>query len=256
MACTHKACNDDVRFIMTANPLEIEKFQKDSARWWDEDGPFKPLHKLNPVRIDYIKRQICNHFGRDYEAFDSFDGLSILDIGCGGGLICEPMARLGGTVTGLDADAQAIQVAKTHAQDEDLNIAYQCETTTAHLKNGAQYDVVLALEIIEHVDDPAAFVGEVVKLCKSGGLIIFSTLNKTAQSYALGIIGAEYILRWVPRGTHDWQKFIKPSALATMVQAAGAKPHDTCGLVFSPLKNEFVLSKRNLAVNYFMSAKV
>lgn len=236
----------------TVDAKEIQNFSKDSSRWWDENGPFKPLHRLNPVRLSYIKQQICQHFGRDFESFKSYDGLSILDIGCGGGLVCEPMARLGGNVTGIDADNNAIETARDHAEQSDLEIEYLNKSTSDI--QGQQYDVVLALEIIEHVADLDTFMREVVALCKPNGLIIFSTLNRTPKSYALGIVAAEHILRWVPQGTHDWKKFIKPSELARMVRQNDATPKNVCGMVFSPFKNKFELSPHDTAVNYFMSA--
>jgi 2-polyprenyl-6-hydroxyphenyl methylase/3-demethylubiquinone-9 3-methyltransferase len=235
----------------TVDAQEIQNFSKDSDQWWDINGPFKPLHRLNPVRLKYFKRQICDHFDRDFKSFKSYQGLSILDIGCGGGLVCEPMARLGGTVTGIDADATAIKTAKVHAAENDLEINYLNQSTSE--MQGQKYDVVLALEIIEHVADVDQFVREVLNLCKSNGLTIFSTLNRTPQSYALGIIAAEYILRWVPQGTHNWKKFVKPSELARMLRQNGATPKNVSGMVFSPLKNKFELAPHDTAVNYFMS---
>ncbi len=239
----------------TVDAQEIENFAKDSTKWWDANGPFKPLHRLNPVRLSYFKEQICGHFDRDVDGFKSYEELSILDIGCGGGLVCEPMARLGATVTGLDADNNAIETAIDHAAQGGLKIEYQNKSTSDLLKDtkGQQYDVVLALEIIEHVADLDLFVKEVTALCKPNGLIIFSTLNRTPQSYALGIIAAEYVLRWVPYGTHNWKKFVKPSELARMVRHNGATPKDVRGMVFKPLKKRFALSKNDTAVNYFMS---
>lgn len=243
----------------TVDHKEIQNFSKDSSKWWDEDGPFKPLHRLNPVRLSYFKEQICGHFDRDVDGFKSYEGLSIVDIGCGGGLVCEPMARLGADVTGLDADDNAIETAIAHAAQSGLEIEYLNQSTSDILndklnnKQGQQYDVVLALEIIEHVADLDLFVKEVTALCKPGGLIIISTLNRTPQSYALGIIAAEYILRWVPQGTHNWKKFVKPSELARMVRHNGATPKDIRGMVFQPLKKQFTLSKHDTAVNYFMS---
>ncbi len=222
----------------TIDQDEIQNFAKDSSHWWDLDGPFAILHRLNPVRLDYI----LSHVG-------DVKGKSILDIGCGGGLVCEPLARLGAQVTGVDADTQAIEIAQAHG--EGLDITYI---------NGAaedlqqQFDIVLALEIIEHVANPALFVQQVSKLVKPGGVVIFSTLNRTAKSFALGIVAAEYITRWVPRGTHDWKKFIKPSELAKMVRPADLTTEDITGLYYKPVEGEFVLSKDHLAVNYFMTA--
>lgn len=273
--------------MLKADPKEIENFAKDSAHWWDDKGPFAPLHRLNPVRLAHIRQQIDAHYGLDGKSLKPFTGLSILDAGCGGGLVCEPMARLGGDVTGVDADSNAIRVARDHAQQGGLDIQYIAGTTfdlltpspsprtrgpslslkgegrsanSLSLKGegwgeGLAFDVVLALEIAEHVPDLQAFVQSCVDLCKPGGLIIFSTLNRTPKSFALGIVAAEYILRWVPRGTHDWKKFIKPSELARALSQAGATPGDMTGLVYDPLATQnFRLSASDLSVNYFMSA--
>lgn len=231
---------------------EIENFSKDADAWWDENGPFKPLHRLNPVRISYIKAQICGHFGRDEQSLKALEKLDILDVGCGGGLVCEPLARLGATVTGADADAAAIDVAKKHAEDHGLKIEYLNKPAE---EIDQQFDVVLALEIIEHVKNPQDFVSSISKLVKPGGLVIFSTLNRNPKSFLLGIVAAEYILRWVPRGTHSWKKFIRPSELAKMARAAGFEPHDITGLMFNPLANEFKLSKSDLDVNYLLSCR-
>lgn len=236
----------------TIVPEEITQFQKDSAHWWDENGPFKPLHMLNPVRIQYIKQQICDHFDRDMNDLKALKGLNIIDVGCGGGLVCEPLARLGGKVTGLDADTQAIAVAKEHAIEQNLKIIYENKDLAKITK---KYDVVLALEIIEHVAEPQEFINQCAKILKPGGLIIFSTLNRTPKSYALGIIAAEHLLRWVPKSTHDWQKFIKPSEFVKMARSSGLEAYDITGLIFNPLKNQFQLSRSDLDVNYLLSCR-
>jgi 2-polyprenyl-6-hydroxyphenyl methylase/3-demethylubiquinone-9 3-methyltransferase len=235
----------------SVNAQEVSKFSKDASHWWDENGPFAPLHRLNPARLSYIKAQICGHYGLDEQSLKPFKDLTILDIGCGGGLVCEPLARMGGDVTGIDADPVAIDVAKNHAADAGLKIQYH-NKSAEELKT--KYDAVLALEIIEHVDDPAAFVKACTKLLKPGGIIIFSTLNRTAKSFAFGIVAAEYILNWVPRGTHDWKKFIRPSELSKHVKAAGLTPQNISGLSYSPLENDFRISKTDTSVNYFLSA--
>ena len=224
---------------------EIEHFSKDAANWWDPEGAFKP-------RLGYLKAQICAHYGLDTQSLRPFEKLSILDIGCGGGLVCEPMARLGAKITGIDADPVAIQVAKDHAVQSGLNADYQ---NKAAEDLGTQFDVVLALEIIEHVSSPEEFVRSCAKLVKPGGLIVFSTLNRTPKAFALGIVAAEYVLRWVPRGTHSWKKFIKPSELARLVRAADLKPANISGLIFNPLKGDFEISKTDIHVNYFLSAQ-
>ena len=251
------------------NKCEIEKFSRDAPRWWDEAGPFAPLHRMNPVRLGYIKRRICAHYTRDPESLHSFDDLNILDIGCGGGLVCEPLTRLGACVTGIDADPVAIDVAKEHAQISGLEIEYK--NTMAEsllppptppqaggkeearpLEGGEAYDIILALEIVEHVTNLEDFVSTCAKLLKPGGLLIFSTLNRTPKSFALGIVAAEYILRRVPRGTHHWKQFVKPSELAAAARQSGLTPQDITGLIFNPLANDFMLSDTDMDVNYFM----
>lgn len=237
------------------NPEEIENFAKDSSHWWDEQGPFKPLHRMNPTRISYIHGQICDHFGLTPTTLRPFETLKVLDIGCGGGLICEPMARMGAETYGIDADKNAIAVAMDHAHQGDLDIAYRNQAAEDLLpKEQGQYDVVMALEIIEHVNDPDGFIKTAAQLCKPGGLLIISTMNRTAKSYAMAIAAAEYILRWVPRGTHHWDKFLKPAELAAMLRAAQAAPRDETGIILNLFTGDFVLSDSDLDVNYFMSA--
>ena len=237
--------------MSTINKEEIDNFESIADQWWDVNGALKPLHKLNPTRISYIKRQICNHLDRDYQSFDALNGLNVLDVGCGGGLVCEPLSRLGAAVTGIDAGDKAINVATKHAADNDLDITYKCTSSDNH--NGT-YDVVLALEIIEHVDDMDTFVQSVLQLLKPNGIVIFSTLNKTAKSFALGIVAAEYILRWLPRGTHNWKKFIKPSTLAKQLRKHNYAPNNIMGLIYNPLTDQFTLSAKDIDVNYFMTA--
>lgn len=231
---------------------EVEKFSKDAPRWWDENGPFAPLHRLNPARMGYIRGQVCGHFSLSETDLKVFKGLSMLDVGCGGGLVCEPLARLGADVTGIDADPVAIETAQEHAEVSGLEIDYQYRAAE-NLKT--KYDVVLALEIIEHVEDPAQFVKTISKLVKPGGLVIFSTLNRTPKSFALGIVAAEYVLNIVPRGTHSWRRFVKPSELARHLRAAGMEPKNISGLVLSPLSGEFKISENDTDVNYFMSGQ-
>ena len=238
----------------TADPAEIKKFSKDSPHWWDENGPFAPLHKLNPVRLGYIREQICAHYDLDRKSLKPFRKLDILDIGCGGGLVCEPMARLGAQVTGIDADEQAINTAQEHAKQSSLDITYQAVTSDDLQTENKAFDVVLALEIIEHVGNPENFVESVMALCKPGGIVIFSTLNRTAKSFALGIVAAEYILRWVPRGTHRWKTFIKPAELARSIRGHDGQVLDVTGLAFDPVKGNFRLHKHDTDVNYFLSA--
>ena len=225
---------------------EIENFAKDSSHWWDEQGPFKPLHKLNPVRIEFIRDQVLSYYG-----IDNLEKTSIIDVGCGGGLVCEPFARQGAKVTGLDADENAIAVAKEHADKQGLKIKYDCQLVEEVQET---YDVVLALEIIEHVPDPQAFVKSCLDICKPGGIVIFSTLNRTAKSYALGIVAAEYILNWVPQGTHNWKQFVKPSELARNVRDYNAEVKNISGLRYNPLSDKFAMDPRDVDVNYFLVA--
>jgi 2-polyprenyl-6-hydroxyphenyl methylase/3-demethylubiquinone-9 3-methyltransferase len=241
--------------MLTVDAKEIANFSKDSTHWWDENGPFRPLHRLNPVRLHYIKEQICGRYGCDATGLKPYKGLSVLDIGCGGGLVCEPMARLGANVTGIDADVNAIAVARAHAADGGLNISYKALSSEQLLEEKKRFDIILALEIVEHVADVDGFVHNCVDLCKPGGVIIFSTLNRTPKSFVLGKIAAEYILGWVPKGTHDWKKFLKPSELSRAVRQAGAEIANIEGMVFDPIAGEFKRSSHDTSVNYFLTAK-
>jgi len=242
--------------ISSIDQAEINHFSQDSASWWDENGPFRPLHMLNPVRLHYIRDRITEHFGRDSESMDPLKSLKILDIGCGGGLVSESVARMGARVTAVDADAQAIAVAIDHAKPQGLAIDYRNEPAEALLpENKGAFDVVMALEIVEHVVDRDSFIASCAALCKPGGMVILSTLNRTAKSYALGIIAAEHILRWVPHGTHDWKKFVKPSELAHSARRVGLNPSDLTGYHYNPLTGQFGLSTKDVSVNYFMTVE-
>jgi 2-polyprenyl-6-hydroxyphenyl methylase/3-demethylubiquinone-9 3-methyltransferase len=237
------------------DPAEIAKFEAMAAEWWDPQGKFRPLHLMNPLRLDYIMAQIAAEFGCDRAARAPLQGLRLLDIGCGGGLVAEPMARLGAQVTGADAAQGNIAVAQLHAAEQGLAIDYRATTAEALADAGEQYDVVLALEIIEHVADPAGFVATCQRLLKPGGLLILSTLNRTARSFGAAILGAEWVLRWLPRGTHDWKRFITPDELAGLVSAAGLVAVDRRGMVFNPLTFGWRLSDRDLSVNYALTAR-
>ena len=235
------------------NQAEIAQFSSHAAEWWDPNGALKPLHKLNPTRMEYIRDAICGHFERKI-GVSAFKGLSILDIGCGGGLLCEPMARLGAQVTGLDASKEAIVVAKSHATADGLKINYIAESAETLARGKNKFDVVTALEIVEHVDDIGSLLSSAARLLKPDGIMILSTLNRTVKSYLLGIVAAEYILRWVPQGTHDWRKFLKPSELAAHLSEAGMSVIDISGMVYDPLNDKFRLRQGNVGVNYLMSA--
>ena len=234
----------------TVDPAEIAKFEAMAAEWWDPHGKFKPLHMLNPCRLDYITRQIAGQFDRDLNADCPFEGLRILDIGCGGGLLCEPMARLGATVVGVDAAAGNIPVAEAHARQSGLEIDYRHNTAEALAEAGEQFDVVLNMEVVEHVADPLAYLTACRQLLKSGGLMVCSTINRNAKSFAMAIVGAEYIMRWLPKGTHEWSKFITPEELFTLIENAGLMPVDRMGFVFNPISWQWRLSERDLSVNY------
>ncbi len=237
------------------NPAEIDTFERIATEWWDEQGSFKPLHRINPHRLSYLRRSICTHYGKNPDRMAALDGLKILDIGCGGGLICEPLARMGAAVTGIDAGENNINAAKTHAAQSGLSIDYHAipaeDLITTHEN---RYDAVLALEILEHVNDPADFVALVLRFVKPNGIVIFSTLNRTIKSLALGKIAAEYILGLVPAGTHDWRKFIRPSELARWVRDGGGAVIDTHGLVYDIRQQDFRLHPHDIDVNYFLSA--
>ncbi|MCB9979338.1 MAG: bifunctional 2-polyprenyl-6-hydroxyphenol methylase/3-demethylubiquinol 3-O-methyltransferase UbiG [Rhodospirillales bacterium] len=238
----------------TIDPEEIAHFSKDSARWWDEDGPFAPLHRLNPVRMGFVRDRIAEAFGRGSDSLHPFEGLKILDIGCGGGLVCEALARLGAEVTGIDADSGAVACARDHAAGAGLSINYESTSAEDLLarKGPGKFDAVLALEIAEHVRDPAAFVACCAGLVRPGGVLVVSTLNRTPKSFLLGIVAAEYILGWVPRGTHRWRKFIRPSEFAAMARRVGLSLCAQTGLIFDPRLRGFRLSQTDLDVNYFL----
>ncbi len=238
----------------TVDPAEIAKFSAMAAEWWDVDGKFKPLHLLNPCRLDYICDQIADEFDRDPDADKPFAGLRILDIGCGGGLVTEPLTRLGATVIGVDASEENIGVARAHADEAGLEIDYRAIAAEALVDAGEVFDVVLTLEVIEHVSDPAALMAAVAALLRPGGLHLASTLNRTPQSFALGIVAAEHVLRWLPKGTHDWHRFVTPDELYGLMQDAGLGPVDRKGMVFNPISWQWSLSDRDLAVNYIAAA--
>ena len=237
---------------MSATDQDI--FAQYADEWWQEAGAFSPLHRLNPVRLSCIKQQLCAHFHRDIDDLHALAGLSILDAGCGGGLISEPLARLGAAVTGIDRDVGTIGYAREHAEQQGLDIDYQISELQA-LSTNTGYDVVLALELIEHVEDQCGFVRQLSGLCAPGGLVIVSTLNKTWQSWLLGIVGAEYVLRWVPQGTHDWQYFLRPSQCGQYMRQNNLTPKDIKGFFFNALKGEFEISDKDMKINYIITAQ-
>ncbi|MCA2011781.1 bifunctional 2-polyprenyl-6-hydroxyphenol methylase/3-demethylubiquinol 3-O-methyltransferase UbiG [Cereibacter sphaeroides] len=234
----------------TIDPAEVAKFEAMAADWWDPHGKFKPLHMLNPCRLDYITTQIAAEFGRDLSKPRPFEGLRLLDIGCGGGLLSEPMARLGAEVIGADAAERNIPVAQVHAQQSGLEIDYRHTTAEDLAAAGERFDVVLNMEVVEHVADPLAYLTACHDLLKTGGLMICSTLNRNPKSYAMAIFGAEVVMRWLPKGTHDWSKFITPDELYQLIRDAGLDPVDRKGMVFNPVFWRWSLSERDLSVNY------
>ena len=231
----------------TINKKEIEKFSRIAEEWWDPTGKFKPLHKFNPIRISYIKENIINTFNLQKNDI-SLKGIKILDIGCGGGLLSEPMARMGADVTGIDASEKNINVAKLHAKKNELKIKYYC-SSPENFKTEDKFDVILNMEIIEHVDDVDFFLKSCAKLLKRNGIMFVATLNKTLKSYLFAIIGAEYVLRWLPIGTHEWEKFIKPEELINLTKKCDLILNDLKGVKFNLLLNEWKLST-DQSVNY------
>lgn len=238
----------------TRDAEEIARFDAHAADWWREDGKFQPLHRLNPLRLAYIRDAVCGHTGRGAAAVRPLAGLRTLDAGCGGGILSEPLARMGAQVTGVDASSGAVKAARQHALAAELAIDYRQGAVEDLAAQGEKYDLVCALEIVEHVASPDAFVAALAAVTRPGGLLVMSTLNRTAQSYLLGILAAEYVLGWAPRGTHDWRKFMRPSELATMLDKHGFCVANVSGMIFKPLSGSFALSTGDLKMNYILSA--
>ncbi len=231
------------------DPAEIERFNRLAGTWWDPGGPMRPLHRFNPARIAAIRDRAAALFGRDIRTSKPFADLTLVDIGCGGGLVAEPMAKLGFAVTGLDAAENNIGVARAHAARSGLDIDYRVGDPEALALPGATFDVVLNLEVVEHVPDPRRFLAATVALIKPGGLMVVSTLSRTAKAFALAIVGVEYVLRWLPRGTHDWRKFLRPAELAAMIERTGARVTEFAGMSYSPFSDSWS-ETRDLDVNY------
>jgi 2-polyprenyl-6-hydroxyphenyl methylase/3-demethylubiquinone-9 3-methyltransferase len=237
----------------SVDTAEVERFSRMAARWWDPKGPMAALHKLNPVRVGYIRDQVAEHFGRDGKKLDCLKGLRVLDIGCGAGILSEPLARLGAVMVGADPAEENIDVARMHADESELTIDYRATTAETLAEAGERFDVVLAMEVVEHVVDVSEFVATCVSMVKPGGLMVAATLNRTLKSFALAIVGAEYVLRWVPRGTHQWDKFVTPQELEGAIERSGMRVIAERGVIFNPLADRWQLSP-DMDVNYMLAA--
>ena len=238
----------------SVDETEVDRFSRLAATWWDPRGPMAPLHKFNPVRLAYIRDKTAEHFGRDAKKLGCLDGIRILDIGCGGGILSEPLARLGAQMVGADPSTENIAVAGAHAKDNGLAIDYRSTTAEELAAAGEQFDVVLAMEVVEHVVDVDAFVAVCASMVKPGGLLFTATLNRTLKSFALAIVGAEYVLRWLPRGTHQWDKFVTPEELERAIEAGGLRVTGERGVVYNLLADRWQLSS-DMDVNYMLVAE-
>jgi len=238
----------------SVDPREVDKFSAMAEAWWDEEGAFKPLHQLNPLRLGFIRDQAAARFGRDPLAPRPLKGLRVLDIGCGGGLACEPLARLGATVTGIDASARNLAVAASHAAAMGLAIDYRETSAEALGESGGSWDLVLTLEILEHVADRESFLAAAAGLVAPGGLLVAATLSRTPKAFLLAVVGAEYLLRWLPRGTHDWRRFLRPSELSGALRRQGLTVSALTGVAYDPFAGRWSLAPRDLDVNYMLAA--
>ncbi|MBN9673938.1 bifunctional 2-polyprenyl-6-hydroxyphenol methylase/3-demethylubiquinol 3-O-methyltransferase UbiG [Roseibium aggregatum] len=238
----------------TIDSGEVARFSAMAEEWWDPTGKFKPLHKFNPVRLAYIKQEVCRQFGRDPNAADAFKGLRFLDIGCGGGLLSEPMARLGAEVVGADPSETNIRIANLHMQGSGLRIDYRAESAEALAAAGESFDVVLNMEVVEHVADVPLFLETTAGMVRPGGLMFVATINRTMKAYALAIVGAEYVLRWLPKGTHNYEKLVRPAEIEAPLANAGLKIVDRTGVSYNPLTDSWARS-RDMDVNYMLLAE-
>lgn len=238
----------------SVDPDEIARFSAIAREWWNPRGKMATLHKFNPVRVQYIRDAACQRFGRDAKGLKVLEDFRILDIGCGGGLVCEPLARLGASVVGIDPSATNIAVASEHAERSGLAIAYRTDTAEALADQNERFDIVLALEVVEHVADVEHFVARAGEMVKPGGIMIAATINRTFKSFALAIIGAEYVLRWLPRGTHSWDKFVTPDELELALERAGLRVTDERGVIYNLLRDKWQIAS-DMDVNYMLTAE-
>jgi len=237
----------------TASPEEIARFTAMAEAWWDPAGKFKPLHKFNPVRIEFMRRAFARHFGRDPNQARPFEGLTLLDVGCGGGLLSEPLAEMGFAVTGVDAGEKNVTIARLHAEKSGVGVTYR-HTTPERLDPAQPFDVVLCMEVVEHVADLDLFLRSACALVKPGGLFVGATMNRTPKAWLLAVVGAEYVLRWLPKGTHDWHKFVRPSEFAQMLRASGLTVRQTTGVAYNPISDSWS-ETASLDVNYLILAE-
>ena len=233
----------------TIDPDQVQKFSKLANEWWNPKGKFKPLHKFNPIRLTYIRDQLCKHFDLDHQSLKALDGLKVLDVGCGGGLISEPLCQMGALVTGIDASSENIEIATHHARTGNLKIEYISASPEELIAARKTFDVVLALEVIEHVKDIDLFIDSCSALTSKDGVTILATLNRTAKSFALAIVGAEYVMRWLPQGTHDWSKFVRPSEIYHALRRNNIEVKDITGFNYNILTDTWSL-RQNTSVNY------
>lgn len=237
----------------TIDQAEVDRFSAMASEWWDPTGKFRPLHKFNPVRLTYIRDRVCAHYGRDPKSATPLDGLRVLDIGCGGGLLSEPLTRMGAAVVGADASQTNIEIARIHAAQSGLEIDYRAVAAEDLAADGETFDIILNMEVVEHVADVDFFLSSCAGMVRPGGLMFVATINRTLKALALAIVGAEYVLRWLPRGTHQYEKLVRPQEIETPLAASGMRVIDRTGVFYSPLSDSWNLS-RDMDVNYMMLA--